>query len=364
MSSISTLRFSAAAAFYSAVILPPTLLNSPMSRFPALIRCQCRAAPLIITANTSNQRNKNICNCRQLQTFGINVSGYPLRTAIAPRRVKSASVDTMRSEEESTSSNLEEAAGEIMRLQNGSDVRGIAMEGEEGREVNLTPAAVYCIAEAFGEWVGKSLGKPATKVRVSLGRDPRLTGPSLTNAAAGGLRNAACSVYDMGLATTPACFMSTVLPGFNYDASIMLTASHLPYTRNGLKFFTSNGGLNVDDVEQICSAAASKYVKIHMTTPPTLNLAIEKADFMPVYAEHLRNIIKTQVNHPTNYEKPLQGFKVNDWPSFICVIAWAYVPSVAWEVPHKRIRGGEKLCGQELIARGIVQLALELLREH
>ncbi len=37
-------------------------------------------------------------------------------------------------------------------------------------------------------------------------------------------------------------FMTTVLDEYNCDGSIMITASHLPYYYNGLKFFTKEGG--------------------------------------------------------------------------------------------------------------------------
>ena len=35
-----------------------------------------------------------------------------------------------------------------------------------------------------------------------------------------------------------------------------------------------------------------------------------QVDFMPVYAEHLRNIIKQGVDRKDNFDQPLQGFKV------------------------------------------------------
>ena len=35
-----------------------------------------------------------------------------------------------------------------------------------------------------------------------------------------------------------------------------------------------------------------------------------QVDFMPVYAEHLRNIIKEGVSRQDNYDRPLEGFKV------------------------------------------------------
>ena len=46
-------------------------------------------------------------------------------------------------------------------------------------------------------------------------------------------------------------FMSTVLPGFGYDAAVMITASHLPWNRNGLKFFTAAGGAESADIRAI-----------------------------------------------------------------------------------------------------------------
>ena len=53
------------------------------------------------------------------------------------------------------------------------------------------------------------------------------------------------------------CFWSTA--GYEYDGGIIITASHLPYNRNGFKFFTKDGGLekgNLKDVLQRAAAAA------------------------------------------------------------------------------------------------------------
>lgn len=304
MASMEGLRFSAISSFCS---------NSNSNESPQLL-----SAPLKSLCSYSRAVKRNflhaafsVRNQRQQQHDSCFFNADPLLKSSMV--AESARVDSAPTSEEEVVIELEEeVAGKIRRLQNGPDVRGVALEGEQGREINLTPAAVYCIAEAFGEWVGSRLGKKAkegSKVRISLGRDPRITGPTLAAAAAAGLMNAECCVYDMGLATTPACFMSTILPGFAYDASIMLTASHLPYTRNGMKFMTKDGGLDSVDVEDICSAAATKFVKKQSNFMFDC-VGTEKVDFMPVYAEHLRNIIKKQVNHPSNYEKPLQGFKI------------------------------------------------------
>ncbi|OMO99737.1 Alpha-D-phosphohexomutase superfamily [Corchorus olitorius] len=209
---------------------------------------------------------------------------------------------------------VDEEIDKIKRLQNGSDVRGIALEGEKGRTVDLTPPAVEAIAESFGEWVTNALekerGRPVEDVKVSLGKDPRISGASLSVAVFAGLARAGCLVFDMGLATTPACFMSTLLPPFSYDASIMMTASHLPYTRNGLKFFTKKGGLTSPEVEEICDKAARKYANRLTKVSTMLKSPPRKVDFMSAYANHLREIIKERVNHPVHYDTPLKGFQI------------------------------------------------------
>ncbi|KAL9166624.1 hypothetical protein ABFS82_05G042200 [Erythranthe guttata] len=209
---------------------------------------------------------------------------------------------------------VDEEMDKIRRLQNGSDVRGVALDGEKGRMVDLTPPAVEAIAESFGEWVAgeleKESGAAAAAVRVSLGRDPRISGPILSAAVFAGLGRAGCEVFDMGLATTPACFMSTLLPPFMFDASMMMTASHLPYTRNGLKFFTKKGGLTSPQVEEICDRAARKYANRLAKVSTALRVLPKKVDFMSAYAKHLRNIIKQRVNHPLHYDTPLQGFQI------------------------------------------------------
>jgi phosphomannomutase len=91
-----------------------------------------------------------------------------------------------------------------------------------------------------------------------------------------------------------------------------MTASHLPYTRNGLKFFTKRGGLTSAEVEAICDRAARKYVARKMGLGGGLGKppVIMRVDLMSAYSQHLRDIIKERVAHPTHYDTPLKGFKV------------------------------------------------------
>jgi phosphomannomutase len=96
-----------------------------------------------------------------------------------------------------------------------------------------------------------------------------------------------------------------VTEGFNCDGAIMLTASHLPFNRNGLKFFTAQGGLGKQDITSILSLAQqcdfnSAVAKGQVT----------KRDFMSAYANHLVDTIRQGANHPDCYEQPLKGFKI------------------------------------------------------
>jgi len=191
------------------------------------------------------------------------------------------------------------------KLQNGSDIRGVALPGIPDEPVNLTPDIAETLGKAFVRWLSQTLNKPATNLTISLGRDSRLSGPDLMAATTTAISRLGCRVYDFGLASTPAMFMSTVSPDFNCDGAIMLTASHLPFNRNGFKFFTGEGGLGKQDISAILKFAA------HQDLPePAEGGTIETRDFMAVYAEGLVKLVREGVNHPQQFEQPLKGLHI------------------------------------------------------
>lgn len=191
------------------------------------------------------------------------------------------------------------------KLQNGSDIRGVALEGVPGESVNLTPEIVKTLGNAFVQWLVQQTNKPATDLTIAIGRDSRLSGVSLSQAVTEGIAIAGCQVYDFDLASTPAMFMSTVTEGFNCDGAIMLTASHLPFNRNGLKFFTAQGGLGKPDITKILQLAATQDLITGTDKGKT-----SEVDFMAIYAARLVNIVRQGVNHPDNFEQPLTGLKI------------------------------------------------------
>ncbi len=187
---------------------------------------------------------------------------------------------------------------DYLSLQNGSDIRGIAMEGVAGQSVNLTEQACRDIARGFALWLINRLKKDT--LRVAIGRDSRLTGPMLSGWIGEALAAEGVAVTDMGMASTPAMFMATVTEGFLFDASVMITASHLPFNRNGFKFFTQNGGLEKQDIKAILTLAASD---AHTGLPAA---SVTSGSFMPEYAE----ILCRKVREATGLARPLEGLRI------------------------------------------------------
>lgn len=189
---------------------------------------------------------------------------------------------------------------ELSKLQNGSDIRGIAIP-DEGKTAELTERSVTRIVKGFLLWLSERTGKAPADLKVSIGRDSRLSGPDIMRWSVNALAPYGVTVLDCGLATTPAMFMSTIFEGYLCDGALMVTASHMPPDRNGLKFFTRRGGLEKEDIAQIIDYAESRE-KIDSLGPMTgmtgydivdgqVVYPAEESDLMPVYASYLRELI-------------------------------------------------------------------------
>ena len=184
------------------------------------------------------------------------------------------------------------------KLQNGSDIRGVALEGIEGQHINLTEEAVRDIGRGFALWLQKKTGKET--MQVAVGRDSRLSGEKLCNWLCEAMTAQGLNVTNFGMASTPAMFMATVTEGYAFDGTVMITASHLPFNRNGFKFFTAGGGLEKGDIKEILEYAASDAQT--GLNPGSLTEGV----FMDTYAK----ILADKIRAATGEEKPLEGFKI------------------------------------------------------
>ena len=185
------------------------------------------------------------------------------------------------------------------KLKSGSDVRGKAV----GEDAVITCAVARALGMAFARRIAEQKGRATSDITIALGRDSRITGETLLEATADGISRAGGRVLDFGLCTTPAMFMSIITPGFEPDGAIMITASYHPWDRNGLKFFTAQGGIEGHDVEEILEAAQ----KLDPLACPVSG-KIEKKAFLPVYTEQLIQRIRQGLH--SSEEKPLKGIHI------------------------------------------------------
>lgn len=193
---------------------------------------------------------------------------------------------------------------DLLKLQNGSDIRGVAVEGVEGENVNLTPEIAKKVGCAFVSWLEKKSGVPPYEMKIGVGRDSRISGPSLADALMEGIASAGAKVVDCGLSTTPAMFMSIVFDETDFTGSAMITASHLPYNRNGIKFFDTDGGLEHEDITEILKLAT-------LLDPKPVNDLIRKVDLLNIYADYLKNKISDSLKGVTSDdEHPLKNLHI------------------------------------------------------
>lgn len=188
------------------------------------------------------------------------------------------------------------------KLQNGSDIRGVALEEIEGEHVNLTPEVIETIAKSFVRWIRNTIGCQTPKI--AIGTDSRLSGATIKSAFIKGAVEVGADIMDCSLASTPAMFMTTVNDDVQATASVMVTASHLPYNRNGLKFFTPKGGLDSRDIADILDIAERGDYAYDGAAGNSATL-----DFMTIYSRHIAEYICQGV-HADDYEHPLKGMHI------------------------------------------------------
>ncbi|WP_251860822.1 phosphomannomutase/phosphoglucomutase [Clostridium sp. Marseille-Q2269] len=188
----------------------------------------------------------------------------------------------------------------LKKLKNGTDIRGIAIETKEHKE-SLTPEIISLIGRGFSKWL-KNITTSRTNLKVAIGMDSRLSGPNLKDSLIEALTTDGINIYDCGISTTPSMFMTTVLEDYKCDGAIMITASHLPYYYNGLKFFTPVGGCEKEDIDEILNLA---------NTQEKSSLEFEKGEVKKVnLIEDYSKILVYKVRNSVNTEKPLEGSKI------------------------------------------------------
>ncbi|RRH95480.1 phosphomannomutase [Mesorhizobium tamadayense] len=161
-----------------------------------------------------------------------------------------------------------------------SGVRGLASE--------LVGRASELYTEAFAWRLLSSGVQPNSPIFV--GRDLRESSPTIANDCMGALAANGFQPIDCGVIPTPALALYARNHG---AAALMVTGSHIPADRNGIKFYNRDGEINKAD-----EAAITQYVterlNVHVSPPIPLgtNWPIRHNQAVAAYRERADNLLE------------------------------------------------------------------------
>lgn len=113
-------------------------------------------------------------------------------------------------------------------------------------QLPITPEFVLKLGWAAGK-VMQARGDQELENKILIGKDTRSSGYIFESALEAGISSAGVDVRLLGPMPTPA--IAYLTRTFRAQAGIVISASHNPYTDNGIKFFGPDGRKLADDVE-------------------------------------------------------------------------------------------------------------------
>jgi phosphomannomutase len=143
------------------------------------------------------------------------------------------------------------------------------------------------IDEAFAEHLGRAFGSEAVAAgekAVAVGRDGRLSGPSLVAALIRGLQSTGLDVVDLGAVTTPMLYYVAATRGrHGCHSGIQVTGSHNPKDYNGFKMVLAGRAIYGDDIQAL---------RARMEAEDYLSRPGGRSATMDVSAEYLARIVR------------------------------------------------------------------------
>ena len=121
--------------------------------------------------------------------------------------------------------------------------------GLRGLVSELTPALIADYTRAF-------LAACPQGAAVHVGRDLRPSSPRIAQVVIDAVRDAGLVAVDAGAVPTPALALGSMGAG---DAAVMVTGSHIPADRNGLKFYVPGGEVSKEDETAIGAALGREW---------------------------------------------------------------------------------------------------------
>ena len=148
-------------------------------------------------------------------------------------------------------------------------IRGVA------GEFPLTPASTYAIGRALGH----DLLRANRAARVVIGQDTRESSRWIADRVMQGLASLGVQVDSAGVITTPG--VAHLARSRNYAAGVVISASHNPWTDNGIKIF-SGDGYKLPDAHEL---AIEQEIFAVLQNPPEAAEVTQAAASLPGKAE-------------------------------------------------------------------------------
>ncbi len=124
------------------------------------------------------------------------------------------------------------------------------------------------------------------KKRAVIGRDTRISGKMLESALAAGFTSMGVDVEILGVMPTPA--VAQITKYVRADLGVMITASHNPYTDNGIKFFGPDGYKFSDDFELEVESLIEKDLSDKLTDVSNIGKVIRLENVVMHYMDNLK----------------------------------------------------------------------------
>lgn len=155
-------------------------------------------------------------------------------------------------------------------------------------EANVTLTADH--AFKIGRFLGNYFQDGKHRVRVIVGKDTRLSGYMYETALAAGLTASGADVYEIHVTTTPS--ISYLIRKNAFDVGIMITASHNPYTDNGIKVINGQGHKLEEEIEgQIEDYIDGKVPELPYATGENLGRCYDYTEGKEVYKKYLEGLV-------------------------------------------------------------------------
>ena len=143
------------------------------------------------------------------------------------------------------------------------------------------------VTDEVAEGLGRAFGMAALaegERSVAVGRDGRLSGPSLAAALMRGLRAVGVEVIDIGLVTTPMLYFAA---NTLCTSGIQVTGSHNPKDHNGFKMVLAGRAIHGEEIQRLRAAMQAESWTLAATPG-----ALRQADVLPAYTARIVSDIK------------------------------------------------------------------------